>query len=120
MTHGNVIEQLRINFLPQDALCAQTDPEIFFPEKGGSSKSAKDVCISCPIQNECLQYALKANEHFGIWGGKSERERRALRIEHKSKVLQASRFGLEMSEIATSLDLRHDYIEKLLNERSAA
>lgn len=61
------------------ALCAQTDPEAFFPEKGGSTRDAKKVCLSCPVRSECLEYALMNNERFGIWGGLSERERRKLR-----------------------------------------
>lgn len=63
----------------QFALCAQTDPEAFFPEKGGSSREAKSVCGSCEVRGECLEYALQSDERFGIWGGLSERERRRLR-----------------------------------------
>lgn len=62
-----------------DALCAQTDPEAFFPEKGGSTRDAKKVCTACPVRQECLAYALEKDERFGIWGGLSERERRRLR-----------------------------------------
>ncbi|MBO9578748.1 MAG: WhiB family transcriptional regulator [Microbacteriaceae bacterium] len=62
-----------------DALCAQTDPEAFFPEKGGSTRDAKRVCSSCEVRAECLEYALQNDERFGIWGGLSERERRRLR-----------------------------------------
>lgn len=63
----------------QKALCAQTDPEAFFPEKGGSTREAKAVCMSCEVQAQCLSYALSNDERFGIWGGLSERERRRLR-----------------------------------------
>ena|GEM_PF-103303 len=62
-----------------EALCAQTDPEAFFPEKGGSTRDAKKVCSSCTVRAECLEYALANDERFGIWGGLSERERRRLR-----------------------------------------
>ena len=58
------------------ALCAQTDPEAFFPEKGGSTRDAKKVCVGCDVRGECLEYALERDERFGIWGGLSERERR--------------------------------------------
>lgn len=61
------------------ALCAQTDPEAFFPEKGGSTREAKRVCLSCDVRSECLEYALAHDERFGIWGGLSERERRRLK-----------------------------------------
>jgi WhiB family transcriptional regulator, redox-sensing transcriptional regulator len=62
-----------------DSLCAQTDPEAFFPEKGGSTRDAKKICTSCEVRVHCLEYALKNDERFGIWGGLSERERRKLR-----------------------------------------
>jgi len=61
------------------ALCAQTDPEAFFPEKGGSTREAKKVCTGCEVRAECLDYALANDERFGIWGGLSERERRKLK-----------------------------------------
>lgn len=62
-----------------DALCAQTDPEAFFPEKGGSTRDAKRICTSCEVRSDCLEYALQNDERFGIWGGLSERERRRLK-----------------------------------------
>lgn len=61
------------------ALCAQTDPEAFFPEKGGSTREAKRICQGCEVKPECLEYALHNDERFGIWGGLSERERRRLK-----------------------------------------
>ena len=61
------------------ALCAQTDPEAFFPEKGGSTREAKKVCLTCDVRTECLEAALMNDERFGIWGGLSERERRKLK-----------------------------------------
>ena len=63
----------------EEALCAQTDPEAFFPEKGGSTREAKKVCLTCDVRQECLEYALAHDERFGIWGGLSERERRKLK-----------------------------------------
>ena len=50
------------------ALCAQTDPEAFFPEKGGSTREAKKVCLTCEVRDECLESALMNDERFGIWG----------------------------------------------------
>jgi WhiB family transcriptional regulator, redox-sensing transcriptional regulator len=78
-------EDLQPSWLDQEpswsdlALCAQTDPEAFFPEKGGSTREAKRVCRSCEVRAECLEYALENDERFGIWGGLSERERRRVR-----------------------------------------
>lgn len=63
------------------ALCAQTDPEAFFPEKGGSTREAKRVCSRCDVRGDCLTFALGHDERFGIWGGLSERERRRLKRE---------------------------------------
>lgn len=62
-----------------DALCAQTDPEAFFPEKGGSVREAKRVCASCEVCAECLGYALSHDIEFGVWGGLTERQRRKLK-----------------------------------------
>jgi hypothetical protein len=61
------------------ALCAQADPEAWFPEKGQPTLPAKTVCRSCPVTAECLEYALANDERFGVWGGLSERERRRLK-----------------------------------------
>lgn len=61
------------------ALCAETDPEAFHPDKGGSNREAKKVCGRCDVRSQCLQAALDNDERHGIWGGLSERERRRLR-----------------------------------------
>ena len=70
----------------QDALCAETDPEAFFPEKGGSTREAKRVCTGCPVRAECLEFALANDERFGIWGGLSERERRRVRLQRQGRL----------------------------------
>lgn len=64
----------------EDALCAQTgiSDDMWFPDKGGSTRLAKAVCARCTVTAECLTYALERHERFGIWGGLSERERRHL------------------------------------------
>lgn len=63
----------------EQALCAQVDPDAFFPEKGGSTREAKRICRGCTVRDACLEFALEHDERFGIWGGLSERERRRLR-----------------------------------------
>lgn len=60
------------------ALCKETDPEAWWPEKGGSTREAKRICNRCEVKAECLAYALDNEERFGVWGGLSERERKAL------------------------------------------
>jgi WhiB family redox-sensing transcriptional regulator len=63
-----------------DAVCAQTDPELFFPDKGGTNTQAKTICATCPAINDCLAYALTDPETItGIWGGTSQHERKAMR-----------------------------------------
>jgi WhiB family transcriptional regulator, redox-sensing transcriptional regulator len=69
-----------------DALCAETDPEAFFPEKGGSTREAKRVCVGCAVRTECLEFALDNDERFGIWGGLSERERRRVRLARRDAI----------------------------------
>ncbi len=72
-----------------NARCAEVDPEIFFPERGGSSKAARAVCAQCSVRAQCLEYALNNKEQFGIWGGTSERERRRIRKERATRRLRA-------------------------------
>lgn len=62
-----------------DALCAEIDTEVFFPEKGSSAKPAKKICGMCVVRTECLTDALANGERFGIFGGLSERERQRIR-----------------------------------------
>lgn len=62
------------------ALCAQVDvdPEVFYPHKGGSVRLALKVCAACPVENECLAWALRlerSSHCFGVFGGKSARQR---------------------------------------------
>jgi WhiB family transcriptional regulator, redox-sensing transcriptional regulator len=64
-----------------DALCAQTDPELFFPEKGGSTADAKRVCAACPVRAQCEADAVRNNEGYGVWGGSVREDRRLERRE---------------------------------------
>ena len=61
------------------ANCLGVDPDLFFPERGASTREAKEVCRGCIVREDCLEYALQNGEKFGIWGGMSERERRRIR-----------------------------------------
>ncbi|WP_167537156.1 WhiB family transcriptional regulator [Streptomyces venezuelae] len=62
-------------------LCAQTDPDTFFPERVNSATTryAKEICLQCSFRGACLQWALNRGEEHGVWGGLDERERRNLR-----------------------------------------
>lgn len=68
----------------EQANCASTDPELFFPEKGGRSTAARAICSRCEVITECGQRADDMGEEFGIWGGRSRRDRRETRAERKA------------------------------------
>ncbi len=61
------------------ALCAETDPEIFYPETTGDALHARRVCIKCPVREQCLQAGMDNVEVFGIWGGTTKDDRAAIR-----------------------------------------
>lgn len=65
--------------LATEGLCSQSDPDAFFPERGQSAREAKRVCVACPVRIQCLEWALDNPEHFGIWGGLTEKERLRIR-----------------------------------------
>jgi len=73
------MEQDEENSWQLSANCLGVDPDLFFPERGASTKEAKAVCHGCVVREDCLEYALANGEKFGIWGGLSERERRRIR-----------------------------------------
>ena len=74
-----MIPQLTSPRWMSDALCAQVDAELFFPEVGEHSRPARLICRRCDVQINCLEYAVEHKIAFGIWGGMSDRERRNLR-----------------------------------------
>ncbi|MBM7771372.1 WhiB family redox-sensing transcriptional regulator [Actinokineospora baliensis] len=59
------------------ATCRDEDPDGLFV-RGAEQRKAKMVCIACPVRTECLAEALDNRIEFGVWGGMTERERRAL------------------------------------------
>lgn len=88
--------------------CAQTDPEAFFPEKGGSPREAKAVCGRCWVKDECLRYAMAHDERFGIWGGLTARERRRLKkaaLQRELAAMQAADASHAASELAETATL---------------
>jgi|APSaa5957512493_1039668.scaffolds.fasta_scaffold05609_8 hypothetical protein len=60
-----------------EAACVGMDGDIFFPEAGGSPE-ARRVCAVCPVQQECLSWAMTWGENIGIWGGVSATRRAVL------------------------------------------
>jgi len=72
-------EDTRPSAWMERANCLGVDPDLFFPERGASTREAKEVCRGCVVRAQCLEYAIVGAEKFGIWGGLSERERRRIR-----------------------------------------
>lgn len=68
----------------EDALCAQTDPDIFYPEKGGSTAPATSICKNCSVRAQCLEYAVSNDIRHGIWGGTSDNDRKRMARERKA------------------------------------
>jgi len=62
-----------------EAVCRQVDPELFFPDTGGSARAAKRVCAGCPVRSQCLDWALAHDQRYGVWGGLTVGERMQLR-----------------------------------------
>lgn len=82
----------------ESALCAQADPEVFFPAPGGrGGEPARRICRQCPVTAECLEVALSRPAHSdeGIWGGTTPKERRAIRAARNDELND-----LTLSELA--------------------
>lgn len=75
------------------ANCQGVDPDLFFPQRGASVREAKAVCSMCKVQEQCLTTAINRGEKFGIWGGASERQRRAIRRQRKADIAQREECG---------------------------
>jgi len=69
----------------QEGLCGQSDPELFFPDKGESGKVAKRICLACPVRTACLRWAVDTQQQWGVWGGMTSRERRRIRKERHQR-----------------------------------
>ena len=77
---GEMLPPIELEENWQDgANCLGVDPDLFFPERGASTREAKEVCRGCIVREQCLEFALQNGEKFGVWGGFSERERRRIR-----------------------------------------
>ncbi|MDA8277670.1 MAG: WhiB family transcriptional regulator [Actinomycetota bacterium] len=66
------------------ALCSEFDAQLFFPvgvtgDAEAQINRAKSVCSRCPVSMQCLEFALRTNQEYGIWGGRDEEERRVIR-----------------------------------------
>lgn len=78
MTGPQITERARPDW-HTEAACRGLNPDLFYGETSDHATDAKAVCATCPVRQECLDYALSNGEYYGIWGGMSERERRSMR-----------------------------------------
>jgi WhiB family transcriptional regulator, redox-sensing transcriptional regulator len=77
------------------ASCRSVDPDLFFPVGVtglalDQIDAAKAVCGTCPVSDRCLEFALATNQESGVWGGRSEEERRALRRQRRLEARRAT------------------------------
>jgi len=82
------------------AACRGADLSVFFPGRGEPAGPARQICAGCPVRQPCLDYALSHAITYGIWGGLTERERRALR----SGWVRASRRERDRAIVAAETD----------------
>ena len=92
----------------REANCLGVHPDLFFPERGASTKEAKEVCRACVVKDDCLEFALRSGEKFGIWGGMSERERRRLRRIRAQEPSRSQRMRTVWSLPRAAADMRFE------------
>jgi len=78
--------------------CTTADPDLFFPQPGADTSSARSICRSCPVRTQCLDYALSSGQKHGIWGGMTESQRRRLRRTHPSNPRPRPRHVVEPAD----------------------
>jgi WhiB family redox-sensing transcriptional regulator len=88
--HRDLIEALATEPLgwKDYANCLGANEDLFFPDRGASTRVAKQICAACQVRIDCLEYAVTQGEKFGIWGGLSERERRKIRKQRAMEALE--------------------------------
>lgn len=106
------------------AACRREDPELWFPEAGDNGADAKAVCGRCPVQPDCLEYAVVSGQTAGIWAGENERGLRRLRAERGltrpvkrvpvDRVCQLAGQGWSNRQIADEVGCHVTSIQKVL------
>jgi WhiB family redox-sensing transcriptional regulator len=104
------------------AACRGIDLDVFFPERGESAEPARQVCARCPVREQCLDYAISNGITDGIWGGLSERERRALRsnwlrtarCDRDQAILAAFAAGYTTAAIGRSFGLSRTSVTRIV------
>ena len=110
------------------AACRGADLEVFFPGRGESAGPARQVCAACPVRQPCLDYAITNRITHGIWGGLTERERRALRSgwvratrrERDKAVLAAEAAGYTAAAIGRSFGLSRTSVTRIARDGNDA
>jgi WhiB family redox-sensing transcriptional regulator len=105
------------------AACRGIDLDVFFPGRGESAGPARCVCTACPVRQQCLDYAITNRITHGIWGGLTERERRALRSgwvrasrrDRDRAVLAAEAAGCTAEAIGRSFGLSRTSVTRVLS-----
>ena len=105
------------------ATCRGTDLNLFFPGRGESAESARQACGACPVRQPCLDYAISNAITYGIWGGLTERERRALRtsylravrLERNRGVAAAVAAGYTAGAIGRSFGLSRTSVARIVH-----
>lgn len=77
-------------FATNEARCAQSDPDEWFPEKGGSTRWALSICRRCPLLEECREWAIEHNEPYGVWGGTTAKQRDLIRLQRRAGLAAAA------------------------------
>jgi WhiB family transcriptional regulator, redox-sensing transcriptional regulator len=121
--HGNLPAPTRFAARWRElAACRGADLEVFFPGRGETAGPARRVCAQCPVQQPCLDYAITNRITHGIWGGLTERERRALRSrwvrasrrDRDRAILAAEAAGYTMAVIGRSFGLSRTSVTRVL------
>ena len=84
----------------QEAKCRELPPEKFFPSDGVGVEKAQRICAECTVTSQCLEYALFHHIDHGVWGGKSERERR--RIARRRRVGESAESSIAATVASAS------------------
>ncbi len=105
------------------AACRGADLDLFFPSRGEPAGPARQVCAACPVRQQCLDYAITNRVVHGIWGGLTERERRALRSlwvrasrrERDRAILATEAAGYTTAAIGRSFGLSRTSVTRVLS-----
>lgn len=116
----------------EEAICSQTDGELFYPEKlhgAAATRAAKAICAQCPVRGEnfpepgrggtgeCLEYALRRGESHGVWGGYSVRERKSLKRDIRWSPTTHCMYGHSFAEVGRRADGSCSLCRKLQNRK---